>query len=346
MWRCLWPRSDPYARVRYQDKILATDVQRNTLNPEWRQWLHFVGVESGGPWGNYLLHVLDRDTCVWDPLCVAGGGRTALTACTVVHHSVGSDDSLGGVLVDITDDDRKLLPRPRWLPLENTPSGQVHVITMAHKFGLMTVTLRKVTITAETLGGNATDLGVNILHMNRVIGFSKQPVRSKSTAVRPCLLARTRASDAVTDAGPLCSQNWTETQSFWASVDKDAPCIMEIVARRTGAEDDVVLASCQFLAREYVNVKGSLVSLPLHRGTAGAHGPALAQLEVAVGQVTLEINVDGGGERGLATEQHAPGLVAAVHHAALGLSSATVSQAPVRPSPPRQLWGKNCGASV
>ena len=56
--------SDPYARVRYQDKILATEVQRSTLNPEWRQWLHFVGVESGGPWGNYLLHVLDRDTYV------------------------------------------------------------------------------------------------------------------------------------------------------------------------------------------------------------------------------------------------------------------------------------------
>lgn len=53
--------SDPYARVRYQDKLLATDVKKTTLNPEWGQWLHFVGIESGGPWGNYLLHVLDHD---------------------------------------------------------------------------------------------------------------------------------------------------------------------------------------------------------------------------------------------------------------------------------------------
>ena len=249
------------------------------------------------------------------------------------------------MLVDITDDDRKLLPRPRWLPLENTPSGQVHVITMAHKFGLMTVTLRKVTITADTLAGNATDIGVNILHMNRIITFSKQPVRSKSTAVRASCathcpqhesrgIGKRAAHTLARGVVRVRVQDWAETQSFWASVDKDAPCIMEIVARRAGADDDVVLASCQFLAREYVNVKGSLVSLPLHRGTAGAHGPTLAQLEVAVGQVTLEINVDGGGERGLATEQHAPGLVAAVHHAALGLSSATASQAAVRPPSP------------
>lgn len=87
------------------------------------------------------------------------------------------------MLVDITDADRKLRPKARWLPLENTPSGQVHIITMAHKFGLMTLTLRKVTIMAETLG-TTPSLSVNILHMNRTIEYSEQPVRSESAAVR------------------------------------------------------------------------------------------------------------------------------------------------------------------
>ena len=124
-------------------------------------------------------------------------------------------------------------------------------------------------------------------------------------------------------------QDWNETQSFWASVDKDAPCILQVVSKLPSGQSHVV-ASCQFLAREYVNVKGSLVSIPLHRGAAGAFGAELAQLEVAIGQVVVEIAVHGGGDRGLASEQHVPSLVAAVHHSAAALSGAITASAPVR----------------
>jgi len=99
--------------------------------------------------------------------------------------SVGEDDSLGGVLVDVHDEDRRLAPRGRWLPLENTSSGQVFVITMANKFGLLVLMLRQVTISAELLSG-IKELSVSIRHMSRAVQFDKSSVTSKSTAVRAC----------------------------------------------------------------------------------------------------------------------------------------------------------------
>jgi len=98
--------------------------------------------------------------------------------------------------------------------------------------------------------------------------------------------------------------------------------VLEVTAHpEDAAKPPFVIASCQFLPREFVNTKGQEASFPLHRGSAGSFGAAVAQYDVAVGQVSLQLHVEGGGFGGMASELHSGSLACAVHHAASALAA-------------------------